>query len=91
MAAQHPYGRNQYDKVTGKNKVTAKFSMEVGRLVARSVEQSIKRSSFEWDLQTTIEKDIGFLDGILMVTVTGEAGRVESYIKMLEQTFKGME
>ncbi len=69
---------------------TGQLSIEVGRFTVKSVERTIKRTAFDWGLEVYIQKDMGLVDGLLMITVKGDSNRVAAYIRTLEDTFKGV-
>jgi hypothetical protein len=50
---------------------TAKFYLEIGRFIAGPVERELKRAAFSWDIKIDIQKEMGLLEGIMLVTVKG--------------------
>lgn len=70
--------------MTTTRKAKARFSMEVGRLVAGQVERELRRSAHQADVSIEIEKHMGLLDGVLLVRAEGDADRVVRWTKAVQ-------
>lgn len=69
-------------------RVTVKFTLEVGRLIARTIEIDLKQYAFAKGVEIDIQKEMGLLSGFLLVKVSGEATKVDWFISVVERWIK---
>lgn len=68
--------------------VTTKFTLEVGRLIARKIELSLIAYAFEKGVDIDIQKKMSLFEGVLLVKVSGDAVKVDWFIKVVELWLK---
>jgi hypothetical protein len=68
-----------------KTKVTRRMTVEAGRLVIGQVERSLKAFFFREGLEFEIEKQCGWIDGTLFITVSGDPEHLDRVAGVLNQ------
>lgn len=70
---------------------TQKFELEVGRFIAGTVERTLRSGAFSWGIDINIEKHMGWLEGIFLVTIKHEdAKRLTLFCKAVEETINDL-
>jgi len=63
---------------------TLTFTMTVGRMVAGQVEREVRRAAHEAGVSIAIERHMGWLEGVLLVTATGRSSYIQRYADAIE-------
>lgn len=66
------------------NTTTARFTVEVGRLMAKNIEISLKKVAFKENIDIDIQKEMGLFDGVLLVEISGEPKKIEWFLQFVK-------
>lgn len=72
--------------------ITRRFSIEFGRFARRALARGLREGAQSYDVDVSIDYEMGLLFGTMFVKVTGQKEKVEAYCNSVDQwinTFPG--